>query len=194
MKSIKNLVAIPILSIFLYSCSAPTEITSWKDLAFGKAKLKKILVLALIKDMEFRKTYEDKMTTMLVSKGISAASGFKLLELNERISKKELDKLLNDGKYDGLLMLKYESTKKTKTYFPGTTYYDYFIGGLNIVSLPGYFESHKTVIMESILFSVNKKKAVWAAETRTKDAVNAHDLAKSLSEEIIDSLMEDGII
>ena len=194
MKKKKYLVILLLMVFFssiFVSCTAPTDLTSWKDATYNK-KFSKILVVALIKDLEFRKAYENQLTSALKLEGVTAATSLTLLPYNEAISKADLEKLVVDGKYDGLMILKYQGTKTTDVV--RTTYYDYYWNWYDYQRGPAYIEQHKTVKMENILFSVEKKKPVWAGQTKTHNAWNADELAKSVSDEIIISLKEERLI
>jgi len=186
-----KLILIAFFSTVIFSCTAPTYLTSWKDATYNK-KFTKVLVVALIKDLEYRKAYENHLVSALKSSGVSAATSLTLLPYNEPVTKSDLDKLVTDGKYDGLMILKYKGTKTTDVVRSG--YYDYYSDWYGYQSGPAYIEHHQTVKMENILFSVEQKKAVWAGQTKTLNAWNADELAKSVSDEIILSLKEEKMI
>jgi hypothetical protein len=184
-KVLIKLILIAFFSSLIFSCTAPTDLTSWKDANYNK-QFKKMLVVALIKDLEFRKAYENQLVSSLKLEGVSASSSLTQLPYNDAVSKKDLEKLVDDGKYDGLMILKYQGTKTTDVV--RANYYDYYYDWYGYQSGPAYIERHQTVKMENILFSVEKKKAVWAGQTKTHNAWNADELAKSVSDEIIISL------
>lgn len=186
-----RLILIAFFSSIIFSCTAPTDLTSWKDATYNK-KFSKVLVVALIKDLEFRKAYENQLVYALKTEGVTAASSLTLLPYNEPVTKSDLDKLVTDGKFDGLMILKYQGTKTIDVV--RSSYYDYYSDWYGYQRGPAYIERHQTVKMENILFSVEQKKAVWAGQTKTRNAWNADELAKSVSDEIIISLKEEKLI
>ena len=190
-KVLFNIIVLVIFSSVLISCTAPTDLTSWKDANYNK-KFNKILVVALIKDLEFRKAYENELVAELKENGVTASSSLNQLPYNEAVSKADLEKLVVDGKYDGLMILKYQGTKTTD--FVRTNYYDYYWDWYGYQRGSAYIERHQTVKMENILFSVDKKKPVWAGQTKTLNAWNADELARSVSGEIIINLKEEKLI
>jgi hypothetical protein len=179
-----------ISSSILFSCTAPTYLTNWRDATYNK-QFKKILVVALIKDLEFRKAYEENMTYAFKEAKVTANISLNLLPYSEEVSKADLDRLVTDGKYDGLLIMKYEGTKTTDVVY-NSSYYDYYWNWYS--GYPGYVERHKTVKMETILFSVEKKKPVWAGQTKTTNAWSADELTQSVANEIIANLKEEKLI
>jgi len=178
------------ISVIMFSCTAPTYLTNWRDANYTK-KFNKILVVALIKDLEFRKAYEEKVSLALIEDSVTAIKSLNLLPYKDEISKADLEKVVVEGKYDGLMILKYGGTTTTDVSY-NSSYYDYYhswYGGYG-----GYIERHKTVKMETILFSVEKKKPVWAGQTKTYDAWNADELAQSIATEIVANLKQESLI
>ncbi len=196
MKTIKlffGFILIIFFSFLSIYCTAPTSITTWKDPSFT-GKFKKILVVALVKDLEFRKAYEENLAYELSREGIFSTTSLYLLSYSNKISKKELEQVLIDGKYDGLLAVKYKGTKTSKIYYQSYSYYDYYNNWSNDISAPGYVENFKTVLVEATLFSVQKNKAVWVGAAKTYDARSAGELAFSLAAEVIANLKDDNMI
>lgn len=179
-----------IFSFVLSSCTAPTYITNWRDANYT-GQFKKVLVVALIKDLEFRKAYENNLVSVLKENGVTGVASLNQLPYDKQISKSELEKVVTDGGYDGLLIMQYQGTKTTNEI--NYSYYDYYSRWYS--GYPGtYIESHKTVKMESRLFSADKKKPVWVGQTKTIDAYSAGELAKSVADEIVANLQSENLI
>lgn len=176
-----------IFSIAVFSCTAPTNLTNWRDASYTK-KFNKVLVVALIKDLEFRKAYEGYVSQGFIDDGVTAKGSLNLLPFDSKISKADLENVLIEGKYDGLMLMKYTGTKEGERVH---SYYDYYDSWY---TSPYYVEKYKTVYMESALFSVEKKKLVWVGESKTTYAYSADMLAQSVAEEIIANLKEEKLI
>ncbi|MFA5405402.1 MAG: hypothetical protein WC358_10750 [Ignavibacteria bacterium] len=174
-------------SSIIFSCTAPTDLTNWRDASYTK-KFKKVLVVALIKDLEFRKAYEGYVSQAFIDEGLTAQGSLNLLPFDSKISKADLENVLFDGKYDGLMLMKYTGTKESERVH---SYYDYYD---NWYTSPSYIEKFKTVNMETALFSVEKKKLIWVGESKTKYAYSADILAQSVADEIIVNLKEEKLI
>jgi len=183
------------MSTFLIeSCSAPTTVTSWSDPVFKGKQFKKILVLALVKNFDFRKAYENQIALNLTKEGVNAVNSVTVFNFEKKDSAEELGKSLQDGNYDGLLIVKYLETDVNKRIHPAVSFYDYYWGGISVFSRPGYYESHKTVKMEVSLFSPQSKTPVWYATTKTWDASGIDDLSSSLAKEVTADIKESGFI
>jgi hypothetical protein len=193
----KILIVYIILAFFLLafsSCSTSTSIFSWRENTGNENKFRKILVLVLIKDLEYRAEFEKSITSKLNKYGIYAVKSLDLMSPVERYSKDNFDTLLQKNNFDGLLTLKYEGSVEEKSKRDGIKYYQYYRKFFKPIRRKGYIISHKTVIMESVLFSTLNDNYVWAATTKTKDSSDAEDLANSVSDEIINDLQNKKII
>jgi hypothetical protein len=174
----------------LFSCNTSTSITSWKDSTSAESKFKKILVVVLIKDLEYRTAFEYHIAAELNNIGIHAVQSLKILSPVEKYSKDDFDTLLYRNNFDGLLTVKYEGSIVKETKRNGIKYYKYFRKFFRPIRRKGYIESHKTVILESILFSTKTENNVWVATTKTEDSTDAEDLAVSVSKALIKDLIK----
>lgn len=176
------------------SCSTSTSIYSWKESTESENKYGKILVMVLVKDLEYRAAIEKQMCSKLNKYGIYALKSLDFISPIEKYSKDTFDTLLQKNNFDGLLTLKYEGSIEEKAKKDGVKYYQYYRKFFKPLRRKGYIISHKTVIMESVLFSTLNENYVWAATTKTKDSSDAEDLAGSVSEAIINDLLNNKII
>jgi hypothetical protein len=190
MKKLNYFIKILIIFVFsflMFSCTAPTDLNNWRDASYTK-KFNKILVVALIKDLEFRKAYEGYVSQAFIDEGLTSKGSLNLLPFESKISKADLEKVLLDGKYDGLMLMKYQGSKEEERIY---SYYDYYDSWY---SSPTYIEKYKTVMMESALFSVEKKKLVWVGESKTRYAYSADMIAQSVADEIISNLKGENLV
>lgn len=192
MKYIK-LIVIFLLPVIFLSCTASSYITDWKDPSF-KGKIKKVLVVALIKDFEYRNAYESQITDLLKETGIEAETSMNLLGIETKISKNELISILNKGGFDAMLAVKYTGSKSYTTYVPFGSFYGWYSSGFDYMYSSGYIEKHTQVNTEAILYTKKSENAVWFASLKTINAYSKEDLAKSLASEIVNSLIDNAVI
>jgi len=187
---------IPLITIFFAAigCSTSTKISSWQEETVNSEKFGKIFVMVLIRDLEYRIIFENKLASELNKSGIQAVQSLKRISPVEKYSKDDFDTLLQKNNFDGLLIVKYEGSLEENVKKDGTTYYKYYRKFSRPTRRKGYIESHKIVILESVLFSVINEKSVWAATTKTTDSSGPEDLAKSYCEAIIKNLKDHKII
>jgi hypothetical protein len=189
------IVLVFVMSAFLIeSCSAPTTVTSWSDPVFKGKSVKKVMVLAMVKNVDFRKAYENQIALDLTKEGVDAVNSLAVFNFEKKYSAEELGRTLQDGNYDGLLVVKYLETDVNKRIHPSVAFYDYYWGGTSTFSRTGYYESHKTVKMEVSLFSPKSKTPIWYATTKTWDASDIDDLSSSLAKEVTADIKESGFI
>ena len=172
---------------------ASSNITSWKDPAF-KGNLKKVLVVALMKDFEYRLSYETEIVNMLNKAGINAEISMNLFGVEKKLTKDELINILEKGKFDALLAVKYTGSKSYNSFVPSLSFYNWYWGGYDNMYSSGYYEKHTLVNTEAILYSESSESAVWFASLETTNAYNRQDLTSSLASKIANNLLENDII
>jgi hypothetical protein len=190
------LLKISLLTLFfaIMGCSTSTNISSWQEETTTSEKFGKIFVMVLIRDLEYRIIFENKLVSELNKTGIQSVQSLKKISPVEKYTKDDFDTLLQKNNFDGFLIVKYEGSLEENVKKDGTTFYKYYRKFSRPTRRKGYIESHKIVILESVLFSVLNEKSVWAATTKTKDSSGPEDLAKSYCEAIIKNLKDHNLI
>jgi hypothetical protein len=184
-----------IITVFIFSsCSTDTTISSWKENFSEENRFNKILVMVLIKDIEYKISLENRITSELNKSGVISLQSFKVLSPVEKYSKDDFDTLLQKNNFDALLMVKYEGSIVENVKKDGIKYYKYYRKFFKPIRRKGYIESHKTIILESRLFSTVNENYVWVATTKTIDSSCAEDLAVSVSQTIINDLKKNKLI
>ena len=192
MKYIK-LIFIFLFPVFIQSCTASSYITDWRDPSFS-GKIRKVMVVALIKDFEYRLAYETQITDILKEAGVEAESSMNLFGLETKITKDELISILKKGGFDAMLAVKYTGSKSYTTFVPYGSFYNWYSSGFDYMYSSGYIEKHTQVNTEAILFTKKSENAVWFASLKTINAYSRENLAKSLASEIGKSLIDNAII
>jgi hypothetical protein len=186
---------IVLIPVFIFSsCSTSTTITSWNENTLQENRFTKILVMVLIKDLEYRTVLENQISNELNKSGITSVQSLKILSPIEKYSKDDFDTLLRKNNFDAMLTVKYEGSIVENIKRDGLKYYKYYRKFYKPLRRKGYIESHKTIILESILFSAITENSVWVATTKTKDSSDAEDLALSVSHTIIKDLIKNKLI
>jgi hypothetical protein len=184
----------PVVIFVFSSCSTSTSLTSWKNNPEKECSFRKILVMVLIKDLEYKTSLESRLVSDLNKAGINSVKSLDVLSPVEKYSKDDLDSVLQKNNFDGLLTMKYEGSLIENEKRNGIKYYKYYRKFFKPIRRKGYIESHKTVIFESILFSAETENNIWVATTKTKDSSDSEDLALSVSEALIKDLIKNKLI
>lgn len=178
----------------MISCSTETTLFTWKSPEAKFDSLKNILVMGLIKDIEYRDAYEKGITTSLESNGIKCTPALSVLSPAKKYTDEELQQIITNKGFNGIMFLKYQGTKVDKTTSSGKTYTKYYKRFVNSTSSKRYIEEHKTVFMEISLFDASSGEVIWMGSAKTIDVDSPQELAESLSQELIKGLRKDGVI
>ena len=182
------------ISIYFYSCSASVQLTSWKDPNSAGVKFSKIMVIAVVKDLAYKKAYEYETVKSLKEAGVNAVPSMEVFSPNKDYTEKEMIDIVNKNNINGVLTLKYTGTKIQKIVYGGMSYYQYYYDGESVLTSPSYVEQHKIANVECSLFSTSSGNAVWIAETKTSNYVSLKDLASSLADNVTADMVNEKII
>ncbi len=183
-----------LIALEILSCSSQTNLFSWKDSTYTEGYINNILVMAIVKDLEFRNAYENAVYNIFNSNGIKAVKSLSILSPAKKYTQEEFDVILQENNLSGILFINYQGTEIEKIDSKGRTYYKFYRNVLKTTSRKGYYEVHRTVLVETSLFSSASEKIVWLATAKTVDAYDVDDLADSLAKEIIKNLKINNLI
>jgi len=177
-----------VIAFQILSCSSQTNLYSWKDSTYTDGYINNILVMAIVKDLEFRNAYENAVFNIFSNNGIKAVKSLSILSPAKKYTQEEFDVILQDNNLSGILFINYQGTEIEKIDSKGRTYYKFYKNVLRTTSRKGYYEVHRTVLVETSLFYAASERIVWFATAKTIDAYDVDDLANSLANEIISNL------
>jgi hypothetical protein len=196
MKNIKETLFLLLLiftSTLFLSCSASVDLTYWKDPNYKGTKFSKIMVLAIVKNLEYKKALEYKVASSLKEAGLNAVPSMELMSPESDYSQDEMIGIMSKNSIDGILTLKYTGSKLRKQYYSGG-FYDYYYGGRGYWGTPGYIEYYKEVRIECRLFPPTLDNSIWIATTKTTNYTGLNNLASSLGDAITKNLVEAKLI
>lgn len=180
--------------ISLTSCSSQTNLFSWRDSTYSDGYINNILVMAIVKDLEFRNAYENAVYNILNDNNIKAVKSLSILSPAKKYTEEEFELILQENNLSGILFINYQGTEIERIDSKGRTFYKFYKNVLKTTARQGYYEVHRTVLVETSLFSAVSEKIVWLATAKTIDAYDIDDLANSLAQEIIKNLSENRLI
>lgn len=186
-----------------FSCASTRIDKSWRDpdVSVDTASLKKVLVVALLKDEANRRSAEDKMASLMNGKGIVS---YNLLTQN---SIKESDevwkaKLKNDG-FDGALVMRLVDVDKEVNYTPGniSTYPVYYRGfhgywrvGWNSYYTPGSYNTTQNYSIETNVYSFRSDKLIWTGLTTTSNPSKLDKMVAEVTTVVFDKMKKEGFL
>ncbi|MFW5820645.1 MAG: hypothetical protein ACOCWA_05105 [Bacteroidota bacterium] len=206
-----KLTSIVLSIVILNSCgTTSTVITgSWERTGIEK-KYNKLVVEAFTPQEEVEEALELQMMVKLQEKGISALRHKEPLPPgpveNDKDKEEVMDNMQENGA-DGILTISIIDKESESRYVPGPSpyapyprypyygsfwgYYDYwypyFYG-------PGYYTLESVYYIETNLFDAESEDLIWSAQSKTYEHVNLETFSKDYAEEVVEEMMEDGII
>jgi uncharacterized protein YqkB len=189
--------------LLLISCSSTKIVSSWcepnKEIKISN--LNKVLVVALFKNETSRHKAEDQMVSYLNGKAIQSYNYFKS-NFNRNNEEAIRAKIKNDG-FDGAVTMRLIDVDKEKVYTPGETnfypmYYrsfsGYYFNRWNYNTTPGYYETTKTFVVETNVYSINMEKIIWTALTETTNPDGLEKLTNEVAKVVYKQMLKEGFV
>ena len=206
---IKSLLIVAILAIpVIVAASSPKLLLSWKNPDYsGGTHFTNILVLALNGQAANRAEFEDELTTAITRPGVQATQSYVFLPRPNAtpIDMKDLKELIQEQKFDAIVVARLTKAEKKTTYVPGEAYnpyplygdfYGYYSTMAPLVYSPGYMVKEKLAQVETNFYATAKPSGelVWTGTTNTFDGNSPMKAIKGLVKVVIDALEKDNVL
>ena len=200
-----------IFLILIISCTTQTKITGiWNDENYKTEDFKKISVLAITPNAEYRDIFEDIIAKKLIEIGYTAVSGSVIInqEMVKLKDKKSLEKALLKESIDAAIVISLLDIKEDTYYVENYSepyrpysyglhygsFYDYYYYNYDRVYSPGYYQTTKEIFLESNFYSLISDKLVQTIQSETIDPTDVSDLAESYSSTLVQQLLSESIL
>lgn len=198
----KNLIIITFL-ILLNSCTSTRITSSWKEpnKALKISNLKKVLVVALLKNETSIHKAEDEMVRYLSGKGIVSYN-----YLNANFNKEKEDairsKIKKDG-FDGAITMRLLDVDKETNYSQSSissypvyyqTFSGYYYRNVNYYNEPEYYTTTKTYTVETNVFSIKEDKIIWTGLTESTNPDGVDKMTKEIVKVVYKKMVDEGFI
>ena len=188
---------------------------SFRNPGFEETVFRKLFVMGVGKDQEQRVAFEDAFAAALLREGGGAEASWRTLPESTLLSEERIHAALEQGRFDGVLITRLLSVDKNTTYTPPKRYsrprtnfyqpatawgmgfggfYGFYGTTFTEVHKPGYFETSKTVRLETNLYTVATNDLVWTAQSETIDPKSISDLLASMTAAVAKRLKTEGLI
>ncbi len=191
----------------IVAASSPKLLLSWKNPNYTGGQFANILVLALNGQAANRAEFEDELTTAIVRPGVQATQSYVFLPRPNAtpIDMKDLKELIQEQKFDAILVARLTKAEKKTTYVPGEVYnpyplygdfYGYYSTMAPLVYSPGYMVKEKLAQVETNFYATAKPSGelVWTGTTNTFDGNSPMKAIKGLVKVVIDGLEKDNVL
>lgn len=197
------------LSVFLLA-GCTTKVTgTWKKSDYAGQPMKSILVVGLTGDPTNRLFWEDVMTANLKKGGIEkAVSSLSTFPSDREVDKEQIINYVKEKGFDGVLVTRLVNTREEQVYHPpAVDYYSYggrygyysnfgsyYTHAYAQLNRQGYYTTQTVFLLETNLYQVETLDIIWSMTSDTFDQGSKHQLIKSLSKKVLQTLKKDQLI
>jgi len=198
----RNLILSLIVISTLVSCGPSTKIEkSWMEpgASVTASAPNKVLVIAMVKDETSRRVIEDHLVKRI---GGTSVSSYTLVstDMLKEASDEALKKIVTDGKFTHILLMRLADVEKETSYVPGTTtsfyggYGRYYGYGAGMYSSPGYYTTDKNYFVETTVYSINPDKLLWTGTTKTVNTSKVEKTVNDIADVVAEKMKKDGFL
>jgi hypothetical protein len=195
--------------VVLAACASTTYKSSWSNPEAKPGTLagKKVVAVVVNKNESARRGAEKALADQLTAAGAQGIPAFTVLP-PEIITDKEKAKahLLEQG-IDGVVIMRVTGKDKELNYTPGMampagywgrpyygTWGGYWGYGWGMAYSPGYLQTDTIVSVETLAYSLNQDKLVWAGMSETTNPSKVDAFIKELSTGAIREMKKAGLL
>jgi hypothetical protein len=198
----RNLILSLIVISTLVSCGPSTKIEkSWMEpgASVTASAPNKVLMIAMVKDETSRRVIEDHLVKRAGSTGVASYTILST-DMLKAASDEELKKVLTDGKFTHVILMRLADVEKETSYVPGTTtsfyggYGRYYGYGAGMYSTPGYYTTDKNYFVETTVYSINPDKLLWTGTTKTVNPSKVEKTVNDIADVVAEKMKKDGFL
>jgi hypothetical protein len=198
----RNLILSLIVISTLVSCGPSTKIEkSWMEpgASVTASAPNKVLVIAMVKDETSRRVIEDHLVKRVSGTGVASYTLVSTDMLKEA-SDEALKKIVTDGKFTHIILMRLADVEKETSYVPGTTtsfyggYGRYYGYGAGMYSSPGYYTTDKNYFVETTVYSINPDKLLWTGTTKTVNPSKVEKTVNDIADVVAEKMKKDGFL
>lgn len=200
-----------LLLFFVFSCgTSSTTITGTWERQDIPRNYENVLVAALTSRVGVKSTVENHITQTLSEEGIQASQSVELLPPKFIEDENQRQSILNAIKSDGIDAIltvslidsdtetRYSRGAVSYAPYPAFGYYGNFWRYYNHwypqFHSPGYYSEDKIYFIETNLYDAETEDLIWSAQSETYNPVSLESFSEGFAEEIVERLVEDGIM
>jgi hypothetical protein len=193
------------LVVAALACSTTTFESTWRAPDARPVTLtgKKVVGLFMSKSPAKRRVAEDAMAREITARGAMGVPAYTVLSDDEIKDQEQVRAKLDGLGFSGVVVMRVVGRETQYGYQPDTVwvrpYYRSFWGGYwrwgwGAVYEPGYLTVDKIVRVETLVYSLEQDKLIWAGVSRTVDPARLDDFIGELAKAVSDRMRKDGIL
>ena len=192
-----------VAALVSFACVTTTFESSWKAPDAQPLRLsgQKVAAVFVSRNPSVRRRAEDAMAREITARGARGVPSYRVLS-EERVRDIDYakDVFQREG-FAGVVTMRITGTETQYSYEPaywaGPHYAHYWGGywgwGWGTVYEPGYLTADKIVSVETLVYSLNQDKLVWAGRSKTIDPQHIDDFVNELAKAVSERMQKDGV-
>jgi hypothetical protein len=186
------------------ACAATTTFTStWKapDVEPISPAGKTVATVFMSRDESKRRAGEDAMARSLSAYGAHGLPAYTVIPDETAVSSDAARAKLKEAGANGVVTMRVVGKDQQVTYTPGYTAPTYYGGfgpywgyGWGSVSSPGYLQTDTLISVETLVYSLDRDKLLWASTSRTTNPENLDTLVKEISDATANEMVKQGLL
>ena len=203
--------SIVILIIAIVIGCAPMQFMAIKNPEVKTTTFNKVMVMTLIKKLNYLEPFEDEMVKMLNESGVKAVSGLDYFNPMKQYKFPDMKAKIDSLGIQGVLFITVKMSNHEQYVPPSTTvmgypgyygFYDGFYPGFyggwgfsaDVVSTPGYWETITDVDFNLYLYVNDGAQPLWTAQADVESPQSTSITAQRIAEKVIGSWKKLGIV
>jgi hypothetical protein len=189
--------------VLLSACQTTTFTSTWK--APGTAPIdpigKKVAAVFVSRDESQRRAGEDALAADLTQRGATGIPAYTVVPDGMRGDGEAARQRLRDAGANGAVIMRVVGKDQQITYTPGTSvpvYYGgfgpYWAYGWGRAYEPGYMTTDTIVSVETLVYSLQPDKLLWASTSRTTNPQNLDTLVKEVADATAKEMAQQGLL
>lgn len=206
MKSSLRILGVGLLTVTLATAASTKFVSIWRNPMAGPidATAVKVATFVVSSDDTMRWGPEETLAAELRRRGMDAIAGYTVLPGEMAKDKEKAKEFLKKAGITGAVMMRvvgYEketrsrtvtATTYTQAYYP--TFWGYWDYGWSTVYEFGSTKSSRRVAIETLIYSIEQDRLIWAGESETVDPKDVRTFAKQLVEAIGKEMRNAGLV
>jgi hypothetical protein len=200
-------VAVSVMAFIFYSCS-PITLTSWKNPKENQ-KVSHIVIWGMFNKIEYEKPFEQAVAGYFNQKKLKAVEANTILTFGEKYELTTLEKKFDSIGADGILIVTYTGTDKTRDYVPASatiypdyyySYYGFYSWGYPMwgpgysVTTGGYWTTTTVVNLRANLYDNSDNTLLWTAQIAVTDPQYVDEASYGVAEKIYSDWLNNQLI
>ena|SRR5215469_1231154 len=189
--------------VCLAACATTTFTSTWKapDVQAVNPAGKTVAAVFISKDESKRRAGEDALAGALSARGAHGVPAYTILPAEASMDSEAARAKLKEAGANGVVVMRLVGKDQQITYTPGYAGPSYYGGfgpywgyGWGTVYEPGYLQTDTLVSVETLVYSLDRDKLLWASQSRTTNPNNINALVREVSDVTADEMMKQGLL